>query len=232
MKELSLFTGAGGGLLASRFLGWNTVCAVEINEYCRKVLQARQRDGLLDSFAIYDDIKQFDKIAADWKGVDIVSGGFPCQTFSSAARGRNNAEDLWPYMYSVIRSVNPTYVFAENVKEKPIKQAAHDLWSCDYTCRYMRLSSSDLGAPHQRDRYWLVAYANPNGESRCPEHVETPVSSTLPSLEWWQDDSGAMGIPDGMANRVDRLGALGNGQVPIVAATAWRVLSEGIDDLD
>lgn len=86
MRELSLFTGIGGGLIAGKLLGWTTVCAVEIEPFCQKVLRARQQDGLLDQFPIYDDVRTFGidtlrKLVVQ-KGVeepivDIISGGFP-----------------------------------------------------------------------------------------------------------------------------------------------------------
>jgi DNA (cytosine-5)-methyltransferase 1 len=228
MKELSLFTGIGGGLIASRLLGWNTVCAVEINPFCRQILQCRQVDGCLEQFPIYDDIHEFDGHL--WKDkVDIVSGGFPCQFWSHAARGRNNAPDLWPEMLRIVKEVQPTYVFAENVQDKPISRAADHLYELGYSCRYLRLSAADLGAPHQRNRYWLIAYADPNSEPRCPEHVETPGTPALPVMEWWQDDTGAMGVHDGLSCGLDRprLQSLGNAQVPACAAYAWRILSNG-----
>lgn len=224
MRELSLFTGIGGGLLASKLLGWKTVCCVEVDNDCVKVLQQRQQEELLDQCSIYRDIKEFSGLGFCGK-IDVVTGGFPCQAFSSAARGRNNAEDLWPEMYRVITEVRPTYVFAENVKEFPILRASEQLAGLGYYARYMRLSAADLGAPHQRDRYWLAAYANPNGELRCPEYVETPGPSALPLVEWWQDDSRRLGVSNGVSDRLVRLKGLGNAQVPIVAAMAWKLLS-------
>ena len=81
MNELALFAGAGGGLLASKILGWDTVCAVEIEEYPREVLQQRQRDGYLEPFPIWDDVRSFN--GKEWTGkIDIITGGFPCQPFS------------------------------------------------------------------------------------------------------------------------------------------------------
>ena len=85
LNELALFAGGGGGLLASRLLGWNTVCAVEINPYRQAVLLARQADGALDPFPIWDDVRSFD--GRPWRGlVDIVTAGFPCQPFSVAGK--------------------------------------------------------------------------------------------------------------------------------------------------
>ncbi len=172
MRELGLFAGAGGGLLASRLLGWDTVCAVEIDEHCQRVLAQRQRDGMLEPFPIWDDIRTFD--GRPWAGcIDVVSGGFPCQDISSAGRGAGLAGDrsgLWFEMLRVIGEVRPAFVFAENARH----------------CLGRGIS------------LWVEAEAH---EIR---------------------------VVDGVADRVDRVRAAGNGQVPAVAALAWRVLSDAL----
>lgn len=116
MNELGLFAGAGGGLLASRLLGWRTVCAVELDAHCQRVLAQRQRDGMLDPFPIWDDVRTFD--GRPWRGlVDVISGGFPCQDISSAgARAGITGErsGLWREFARIIREVRPGYVFVEN----------------------------------------------------------------------------------------------------------------------
>ena len=86
MNELALFAGAGGGILGGHLLGWRTVCAVEWEPYPASVLCARQNDGLLPPFPIWDDVQTFD--GKPWQGiVDVVSGGFPCQDISAAGTG-------------------------------------------------------------------------------------------------------------------------------------------------
>ena len=86
MNELALFAGAGGGILGGKLLGWRTVCAVEWEPYPASVLCARQNDGLLPPFPIWDDVQTFD--GKPWRGiVDVVSGGFPCQDISAAGNG-------------------------------------------------------------------------------------------------------------------------------------------------
>ncbi len=87
MHELALFAGAGGGILGGHLLGWRTVCAVEWEPYPASVLVARQNDGILPPFPIWDDVQTFD--GKPWQGiVDVVSGGFPCQDISSAGGGQ------------------------------------------------------------------------------------------------------------------------------------------------
>jgi len=86
MNELALFAGAGGGILGGKLLGWRTVCAVEWEPYPASVLCARQNDGILAPFPIWDDVQTFD--GHPWRGiVDVVSGGFPCQDISAAGGG-------------------------------------------------------------------------------------------------------------------------------------------------
>jgi len=106
MRELSLYTGSGGGLLGTHLLGWQTVCAVEIEEYARDVLLKRQKDGLLPKFPIWDNAKTFN--GEEWRGrVDVVTAGFPCQPFSVAGKrkGELDERNMWPDTYRIIREV-------------------------------------------------------------------------------------------------------------------------------
>lgn len=220
MNELHLFAGAGGGILASELLGFRTVCAVERDEYCQHVLVQRQNDGVIPPFPIWDDIRTFR--GEPWRGtVDLVSGGFPCQAFSSAARGRNDAsKNLWGEMRRVIREVRPHLVFAENVSESAITQAANDLLEDGYNSVYQRLSAADMGADHIRERFWLLAYTDMYCQLCCAEHAKTQV---MPQLYGgvWQTVPDFVRASDGVAYRMDRLKAVGNGQVPSVAAMAF-----------
>jgi DNA (cytosine-5)-methyltransferase 1 len=224
MNELALFAGAGGGILASKLLGWRTVCAVEINGYRRDCLIARQNDGMLEPFPIWDDITTFDGL--EWRGrVDVVSGGFPCQAYSTAARGRNVADDLWPEMRRVVAEIAPRYVFAENPSRAAIDAAAADLDAMGYQTRCMSLSAADLGSDHVRRRYWLRAHADRDSELHSAVHAEEVAELQRMAASVWSADPGIPRVFDGMADRVVRLSATGDGQVPIVAAAAWRLLS-------
>lgn len=222
LRELALFAGAGGGILGGRLLGWRTVCAVELSEYRRAVLERRQIDGHLAPFPLWADIRTFDGLP--WRGrIDVVSGGFPCQAYSTAARGQNVADDLWPEMRRVVAEVAPRYVFAENVLRKAIDFAADDLEAMGYETRCIALSAADLGADHGRPRYWLRAHAH--GDSELRNSVDAEVAE-LQSLcaGVWSALPGGPRTSDGLAHRVERLGAIGDGQIPAVAAAAWRIL--------
>ena len=223
MNELALFAGCGGGILASNLVGNRIVCAVERDEYCQHVLVQRQNDKLLEPFPIWDDICTFR--GGLWRGsVDVVSGGFPCQAFSTAAHGNNLAEkNLWGQMRRVIGEVCPEYVFAENVSEKAIAQAKYDLEIDGYRCEHIKLSAKDLGADHIRDRYWLLAHSNMHSKLRGEVYAETQRMQEFRNSVW-ETFPGELRVPDGVAYRMDRLKALGNGQVPAVAAIAYLTL--------
>lgn len=223
MRELSLFTGAGGGLLGTKLLGFTTVCMVERDEYCQRVLRARQADELLEECPIHDDVCTFD--GRPWRGrVDIVTGGFPCQPFSLAKHSPSKVPDLWPEMRRIVLECAAPHVFAENVTRAAIEPAAADLHAAGYSVRYAQVDASALGAPHRRSRWWLVGHANQENESRLPSHAEVESAQSIPPMGWWANVPEPLGMDDGVAHRLDRLGALGNGQVPAVAAFALRYL--------
>ena len=224
MNELALFAGAGGGILGGKLLGWRTVCAVEWEPYAACVLAARQNDKILTPFPIWDDVQTFD--GKPWRGiVDVVSGGFPCQAYSKAAAGKNTSDDLWPEMRRIVADVAPRYVFAENVSRIAINQAADDCESMGYKTKAISLSAKDLGADHIRERFWLLAYSDNDGEllrsinakARWMQGMET---------SFWESYTESSRMVDGVAARMDRLKATGNGQIPIVAATAFNLLKE------
>ena len=224
MNELALFAGAGGGLLGTHAVGLHCVVAVEIGEHQRAVLAARQDDGCLPPFPIWDDIKTFP--AELYRGTaDVVSGGFPCQAFSSAARGKNIGEkNLWPHMHQVVRVVSPGYVFAENVSAKAIELAQADLEELGYKTEVLSLSAQDLGADHTRERFWLLAHTNDKSELRSTINAKV---AGMPKLctSLWEAYPGESRVVDGDSNRMDRYTAIGNGQLPVVAAAALWALA-------
>lgn len=171
MKELSLFTGVGGGLLATKhMLGWRSVGYVEIDEYCRAVLAKRIDDGYLDSAPIFGDIGQFisEGYAKAYKGmVDVVTAGFPCQPFSLAGKrkGENDERNQWPNTIECIRIIRPRFALLENVpgllSSGYSRRIFGDLAETGYNARWCVLGADDVGAPHKRKRLWILAYSKP-----------------------------------------------------------------------
>jgi DNA (cytosine-5)-methyltransferase 1 len=144
------------------------VCAVEIEEYPRKVLLQRQLDGILPKFPIWDDITTFD--GRPWKGVvDVVCGGFPCQDISCAGKGtgiEGERSGLWVEMSRVINEIRPRYVFVENspmLTSRGLGRVLGDLAEMGYNAKWGVLGADDAGAPHRRKRIWILAHAKQPG---------------------------------------------------------------------
>ena len=246
MNELALFAGAGGGILGGHLLGWRTVCAVEWEPYAASVLAARQNDGLLAPFPIWDDVQTFD--GRPWRGcVDVVSGGFPCQDISVAGKGAGidgKRSGMWGHMARIVGEVRPRYVCVENspaLLTRGLGRVLGDLAALGYDCRWTVLGAADVGAHHKRERIWIFANANSQpiaslqhccGQKRS-ETLTSPWSVDFVEFDFG-DGVGRKRIPQpgiprvahGVAARVDRLKAIGNGQVPLCAATAFKLLTE------
>lgn len=203
MRELSLFSGAGGGLLASILLGFRTVCYVEYDAYCQRVIQARIREGFLHDAPIWDDVRTFD--GRPWAGlVDVITAGFPCQPFSSAGhrRGADDPRNMWPSTARIIREVGPRLVFLENVPALlgPVRRNGRiirpsyfgdilsDLAESGYDVRWSCLSAAEVGAPHGRNRVWVLAHAGEQqGVERC----------IAPMLRGWAQEAEQVGLGRG-----------------------------------
>jgi DNA (cytosine-5)-methyltransferase 1 len=314
MNELALFAGAGGGILGGKLLGWTTVCAVERDAYAASVLARRQDDGLLSPFPIWSDVCSFD--GGPWRGiVDVVSGGFPCQDISAAGKGagiEGARSGLWSQFARIIGEVGPRYVFVENspmLVSRGLGVVLGDLAALGYDARWCVLGAVHAGAPHKRERIWIVAHATgeqhqgsshakrrttgaelppdtaqhgrgsgrarrsnpggarqseqplqdvahasriqqgrsierpererarPSGESIAVGHADRERElqcqgsigeewGRLGNPSWWVTEPDVGRVAHGVAARVDRLKALGNGQVPAVAALAWSILTQ------
>lgn len=287
MNELALFAGAGGGILGGHLLKWRCVCAVEYNKYARNVLLARQRDGCLPKFPIWDDVRTFD--GNPWRGVvDVVSGGFPCQDISSAGKGagiEGARSGLWKEMARIIGEVRPQFAFVENsplLIRRGLTTVLSDFAEMGYDAVWGIVSAADCGAPHKRQRLWCLAWdtysrddsekrkisqeasnssggsemADTKGQRRRETRKDSEQSSerttsssavfnamrkglegqrqescgaktqqsNAGNSSWWEVEPDVGRVDHGVAFRVDRLRCIGNGQVPIVAATAWREL--------
>ncbi|KAF3997516.1 DNA cytosine methyltransferase [Glaciimonas immobilis] len=236
LRELALFAGAGGGILGGHLLGWRTVCAVEYNAYARSVLLARQNDGTLSPFPVWDDVRTFD--GKPWRGrVDVVSGGFPCQDISAAGKGaglEGERSGLWSEFARIIREVQPRRVFVENspmLTSRGLGKVLGDLAEMGFDAKWGVLGPGGFGAVHRRERIWILADAEWDQQSR-----EESCFRKIGRMGWkhesmatygnWESSLRELrGMDDVVARSVDRTDAIRNGQVPFVAATAWRVLA-------
>ncbi len=232
LRTMHLFAGAGGGILADLLLGHQPVCAVEWDGYCQQVLSARQKDGHLPWFPIFGDVQTFD--GKPWRGiVDVVSGGFPCQDISAAGKGAGidgERSGMWKHMARVVSEVRPRYVFVENspmLVTRGLERVIGDLTALGYDTKWTVMGAADVGANHKRDRIWILAT-----DSNLSQQQRGGVSSRVHQEDsdfgnalWWKNQPDIHRMADGVAARVDRLKAIGNGQVPLCAATAWRILT-------
>ena len=170
MNELALFAGAGGGILGSKLLGWRTVCAVEFDEHARNVLVARQNDGSLEPFPIWDDVRTFD--GKLWRGhIDVISGGFPCQDISVAGNQKGidgERSGLWREYARIINEVRPRFCFIENSPQLVrlgLDRVIKDLAEMGYISKWGIVGARHVTNTHKRDRIWILAYSKLHGLS-------------------------------------------------------------------
>lgn len=163
MKHGQLFAGIGGFGLAAYWAGIENVWANEIDPYCCKLLKKN-----FPKTTVYEeDIRNIGK--HNLAAVDIISGGFPCQPFSSAGKRRGKDDDryLWPEMLRIIRELQPTYIIGENVagllsmeNGKTLRGILSDLENEGYNNEVFVIPAAGLGAWHKRDRLWVCSHAN------------------------------------------------------------------------
>ena len=229
IREFHLFAGIGGGIYGGELLGHKCCAGVEIMTYAQNVLKQRQADGWMPEFPIYGDLCTLN--GNDFRGqFDVLCGGFPCQAFSTAAHGKNIAEkNLWGEMLRFVQESEAPVVFAENVVLRAIDQAKADLESIGYRVARCRLSCSDLGADHQRNRFWLLAVKDEQVFEKIAEHI-----NTLPQYKgsFWASDISTVGgnASNGFEERRKQLLGVGNAQSPFVVASAFRILVDRLQN--
>lgn len=329
MNELSLFTGAGGGLLGTKLLGFRPIGYVEWDGYCQAIIAQRIKDGFLEEAPIFGDIRKFVESGAarEYRGfADVVTAGFPCQPFSVAGKqlAADDERNMWPATRDVIRVVRPRFAFLENVpgllSSGYFSVVISDLAALGFDAEWGVFSAAGSGAPHLRERVWILAYANEsravlqgrNGNGADQERHRAPEIQEWENLKsrldaasshedvadskrngrqgkstgggagsqngtqqgrqahggsheafsadawlseaarfreycrqvhaepetaglgfsggsgWWATEPGLGRVANGVAHRVDRLKAIGNGQVPYTVISAWQELSQRI----
>ena len=170
MTHLGLFEGIGGFSLAARWMGWQTLAWCEWNDFGQRVL--RHHFPHAEGFG---DITKTDFTSYHGK-IDILTGGFPCQPYSSAGKrlGKEDERHLWPHMLRAVREVSPRYVVGENVlglvnwsAGLVFEEVQTDLEAQGYEVLPFILPAAGVGAPHRRDRIWFIAHANSDGFHQC-----------------------------------------------------------------
>jgi DNA (cytosine-5)-methyltransferase 1 len=185
MNHLDLCSGIGGWGLAARWAGLNTVGFAEIEPYACKVL-AKQFPNITN----YGDITKLDyeKI----KEISIVTASLPCQPFSVAGKRGGKSDDryLWDAYFEVIENIKPTWTVCENVTglvSMGIEDLLSKMESQGYKIQTFIIPASGVGAPHRRDRVWIIAYSNSsrgrNSESRPCDGRAKAESKTVQQVD-------------------------------------------------
>ncbi len=233
----SLFSGIGGMDLGLERAGMECKWQVENNEYCLKVLSKHW-----PAIPKYADITALD--FATVEPVDLLAGGFPCQDLSVAGKQAGlrvgNRSGLWFEFLRGIRALRPRFVLVENVPglltHYAMGRVLGDLAECGYDAEWSNLSACSMGAPHTRERVWILGYSNVIGaQSRLPIRVEAqePTYGNRSENQAWSPRSEEIAIktslariPHGIPHRVDRIRGLGNACVPQVVEWIGRKILE------
>jgi DNA (cytosine-5)-methyltransferase 1 len=241
LKVLDLFSGIGGFSLGLERAGMQTVAFCEIDPYCRAVLRKHWPE-----VPIHEDIRA---LRGDQIGnIDIICGGFPCQDISKAGKRagiEGERSGLWSEYFRLIGELRPSYVIVENVAALLVRgmgRVLGDLASIGYDAEWHNIPAAAVGAPHIRERIWILAYPGqeygglegrsdacsgrpyvlPEGnEWQAPERREDRelvemVPGVHPGMaaDWWRSQSRMDRTANGVPHWMDRCGALGNAVIP------------------
>jgi DNA (cytosine-5)-methyltransferase 1 len=231
MRVGSLFAGIGGFDLAARWMGWQTAWVSEIDPYASAVLKKHWPDA--------PNLGDITKITNP-PPVDILVGGFPCQDISTAGKGAGIGgarSGLWKHYARLIDEIRPKYVVAENsaaLRSRGLQVVIEDLDAIGYDAEWNCIPAAFVGAPHKRNRMWVVAYPHSvdgaqrirclpdwKREVRKGDHRE---HSPANPRAWVENPSALYGGADGVPYRVDRGRCCGNALVPHVAFTLFTAI--------
>jgi len=239
MKVLDLFSGIGGFSLGLERAGMQTVAFCEIEEYPRKVLAKHWPD-----IPIYEDVRNVTKkrLFADGVRPDVICGGFPCQDISTAKTNNHiNPErrgiegersGLWSECARLLGNIQPRYAIFENVSAllsgnggRWFQRVLFEISASGYDAEWMCVRASDVGAQHERDRIWIIAYPNKaqlkRGGISSRIHQEY---ANISHPRWGKDKPGVDRMANGLPSQMDRLGCIGNAVVPQIPEIIGRAI--------
>jgi DNA (cytosine-5)-methyltransferase 1 len=254
LNGLDLFSGIGGMSIALN--KWvRPVAYCEIDPYCQGVLLSRIARGNSGNAPIWDDIRFLDG-KEFLNSIDIIYGGFPCQDISVAGRGKGLDGERSGLFFEIVRlakEIKPKFIFLENVpaiRSRGGIRVITEIAKLGYDCRWCVLSAASVGAVHNRERWFLLAYAKHMGSSatktmesseetipnsqkgenkasksqRSDSSAVPPSCSTLRSPNDWRPESLICRMDDGVSFRVDRFRALGNSVCSQQAKESFEIL--------
>jgi len=222
----SLFSGIGGFDLGLERAGMKVIWQSEIDPFACKVLKKH-----------WPDVPNLGDITkVDWTNIerpDVICGGYPCQPFSTAGKrgGATDPRHLWPAMFNAICLLRPRYALMENVRghlSMGFGDVLADLASIGFDAEWQVIPAAAVGAPHKRDRVFIVANTKGSAGRNAQSHDLQKVfrqatkfrksgSTNRTVSDWWQIEPDVGRVAHGVSDRVDRLKGLGNAIVPQVA---------------
>lgn len=236
LNGLDLFSGIGGMSIALN--EWiRPLAYCEIDPYCQGILLSQMVQNRISHAPIWDDIRTF-RWDAPRELIDIVYGGFPCQDISIAKVGKGLEGDrsgLFSHIVRLAKEIEPSFLFLENVPAITTRgglQVVKEIAEAGYDCRWCTLSASQIGAPHKRERWFLLAYTQSKRfeKERFAMREKETFSRSRSSNEyengnsWWKSESTVDRMADGIRQRSHRIKALGNSVVPQQAKEAFQYL--------
>jgi DNA (cytosine-5)-methyltransferase 1 len=222
LHGLDLFSGIGG--ISKALEPWvRTIAYCENDKYAQGVLLSRMASGDLDTAPIWDDIKTL--YGGNIPAVDIIFGGFPCQDISAAGRGAGLVGERSGLFFEILRlaqEIQPTFIFLENVpaiRTRGLGTVVTELAAIGYDCRWTMLSAAQVGAPHKRERWFLMAYSKGIGRitrGTEPERVERRSSVTSGGILENATSEGRRSPRHSVAGETD-----GRGTLSRIARSSW-----------
>ena len=243
LRLLDLFSGIGGLSIGLENSGvFSTAAFCEIDEFCQKVLTKHW-----PKVPIYDDVKTITaaRLAADGITIDAICGGFPCQDISEAGKKAGLAghrSGLWFEYARLIGELQPRYVIVENVSELLVRgfdEVLGTLATLRYDAEWHCIQASDIGAPHIRDRVFIIAYPSSVGQPSEEGEKQRARTKGLfdrrrffkrkikPNVEKWRPAEPYIHrVAYGVSDRTHRLRALGNAVVPQISEAIGNSIGE------
>lgn len=230
MKFLDLFAGIGGFSLGLERAGMRCVGQVEINPFCRKVLEKH-----------WPNVKRIENIknvrGDEFGSVELVCGGYPCQCDSTAGnmQGENDDRWLWPEMFRIIKFVRPAWVIGENVinhENMGLKLVIANLEGAGYQVRPFVIPNAACGLPTVERHIWTIATSTRVGSQRCETVAHSyngdawkfQGTDSREYKRWNLPESRVCRIRQGVPDQLDRIKSLGNAVSPQVVEVIGRVI--------
>lgn len=241
MEVLDIFSGIGGFSLGLENAGMKSVAFCEINPYCRAVLKKHW-----PTIPCYEDVREVNAKRLRFDGINprAICGGFPCQDVSEAGLGlgiEGDRSGLWSEYARLIEEFCPDWALIENVsalRSRGLGKVLYDLSSLGYDAWWSHFRACDLGAPHIRDRIWIVAY--PKGSEKGPSvaqdcHRKFEAARAYQGAQTgrrtgdfggkdWRSEPGICRVDDGVSSNVVQVSAYGNAVVPQIPQIIGRAI--------